>query len=90
MKNIWESCTFSDEIISGNLDVSKFAVEELKAPTGKFRIISIDKWEPLGEGHAIFGDYDTLEEALTEARKNSHTRPLGYQIPYRYELITRL
>ncbi len=27
MKNVWESCTFSDEIISGNLDVSKFAVE---------------------------------------------------------------
>ncbi len=25
--DVWESCKFSDEIISGNLDVSKFAVE---------------------------------------------------------------
>ena len=27
MKNIWETCKFSDEIISGDLSIGKFAVE---------------------------------------------------------------
>ncbi len=27
MKNVWQSCKFSDEIISGNLELHKFAVE---------------------------------------------------------------
>ncbi|MDE0525348.1 MAG: DUF499 domain-containing protein [Thaumarchaeota archaeon] len=27
MKNVWEACTFSDEIVSGHLELHKFAVE---------------------------------------------------------------
>jgi hypothetical protein len=27
MKNVWETCTFSDEIVSGDLKLYKFAVE---------------------------------------------------------------
>ena len=27
MKNVWETCKFSDEIISGDLSIGKFAVE---------------------------------------------------------------
>ena len=27
MKNVWETCKFSDEIISGDLSISKFAIE---------------------------------------------------------------
>ncbi len=27
MKNVWENCTFSDEIVSGDLKQHKFAVE---------------------------------------------------------------
>ena len=27
VKNVWETCTFSDEIVSGNLELHKFAVE---------------------------------------------------------------
>lgn len=47
-------------------------IEELKAPPGKFRIVSIDKWDPPGEGHYVLNDYDSLEEALIEARKMSY------------------
>jgi hypothetical protein len=43
-------------------------IEELKAPPGKFRIMGIDRFEPPGEGHFRYGDYDTLEEALKIAR----------------------
>lgn len=46
-------------------------IEELKASPGKFRIISIDKWDPPGEGHNFYKEYDSLEDALTEARKRS-------------------
>ena len=27
MKNVWETCKFSDEILSGQLEIAKFAVE---------------------------------------------------------------
>ena len=27
MKNVWETCKFSDEIINGQLEIAKFAVE---------------------------------------------------------------
>jgi hypothetical protein len=37
----------------------------LQAPTGKFRVIVIDKFQD--NEHGIFGDYDSLEEALAVA-----------------------
>lgn len=44
-------------------------IPELKAKSGKFRIMGIDKFEKPGEGHFYFGDYDTLDEALKIAIK---------------------
>ena len=35
VKNVWETCTFSDEIVSGNLELHKFAVELHDVLSGK-------------------------------------------------------
>jgi hypothetical protein len=45
-----------------------FDPNRLKAPPGKFRILGIDKFQPPGEDW-VHGDYDSLEEALSLARK---------------------
>jgi len=44
---------------------------ELKAPERKFRVIGIDKFHPPNEDDWFCGDYDSLGEALSEARKMS-------------------
>jgi hypothetical protein len=45
-----------------------FDPNRLKAPPGKFRILGIDKF-PFPNEDWIKGDYDSLEEALSLARK---------------------
>jgi len=44
---------------------------DLVAPRGKFRILCIDKFEIPGEGHYVYGDYDSLEEALDIAKEQT-------------------
>ena len=38
--------------------------ERLKAPSGKFKLVLIDRFEPLFEGDTTIGIFDTLEEAM--------------------------
>jgi len=38
--------------------------ERLKAPSGKFKLVLIDRFEPLFEGDTTLGIFDTLEEAM--------------------------
>ena len=38
--------------------------ERLKAPSGKFKLVLIDRLEPLFEGDTTIGVFDTLEEAM--------------------------
>lgn len=48
-------------------------ISKLIAPKEKFRIICIDKFEPPGEGHSVWGDYDSLEEAIAVAKAETLT-----------------
>ena len=38
--------------------------ERLKAPAGKYKLVLIDRFEPLFEGDTTIGVFDTLEEAI--------------------------
>ena len=38
--------------------------ERLKAPAGKYKLVLIDRFEPLFEGDTTIGIFDTLEEAM--------------------------
>ena len=38
--------------------------ERLKAPAGKYKLVLIDRFEPLFEGDTTIGIFDTLEEAI--------------------------
>ena len=38
--------------------------ERLKAPAGKYKLVLIDRLEPLFEGDTTIGIFDTLEEAM--------------------------
>ena len=38
--------------------------ERLKAPAGKYKLVLIDRFEPLFEGDATIGIFDSIEEAM--------------------------
>jgi len=38
--------------------------ERLKAPAGKYKLVLIDRLEPIFEGDTTIGIFDTLEEAM--------------------------
>ena len=49
-----------DEFIQQWVDLE----ERLKAPAGKYKLVLIDRFEPLFEGDTTIGIFDTLEEAM--------------------------
>ena len=49
-----------DEFIQQWVDLE----ERLKAPAGKYKLVLIDRFEPLFEGDTRLGIFDTLEEAM--------------------------
>ena len=49
-----------DEFIQQWVDLE----ERLKAPAGKYKLVLIDRFEPIFEGDTTLGVFDTLEEAL--------------------------
>ena len=49
-----------DEFIQRWVDLE----ERLKAPAGKYKLVLIDRLEPLFEGDTTIGIFDTLEEAM--------------------------
>jgi hypothetical protein len=48
--------------------------ERLKAPSGKFKLVLIDRLEPIFEGDTTLGIFDTLEEAI-KARAEHEGEP---------------
>ena len=38
--------------------------ERLKAPAGKYKLVIIDRFEPLFEGDTTIGIFDSIEEAM--------------------------
>ena len=48
--------------------------ERLKAPAGKYKLVLIDRFEPLFEGDPTIGVFDTLEEAM-KARAGEEGEP---------------
>ena len=48
--------------------------ERLKAPAGKYKLVIIDRLEPLFEGDTTIGIFDTLEEAM-KARAGEEGEP---------------
>ncbi len=48
--------------------------ERLKAPAGKYKLVLIDRFEPLFEGDTTLGIFDTLEEAM-KARAGEEGEP---------------
>ena len=38
--------------------------DRLKAPSGKYKLVLIDRFEPIFEGDTTLGIFDTLEEAM--------------------------
>ena len=59
-----------EEFIQQWLDLE----ERLKAPPGKFKLVLIDRFEPLFEGDTTIGIFDTLEEAM-KARAEHEEEP---------------
>ena len=49
-----------DEFIQQWVDLE----ERLKAPAGKYKLVLIDRFEPLFEGDTTIGIFDTIEEAM--------------------------
>ena len=48
--------------------------ERLKAPAGKYKLVLIDRFEPLFEGDTTLGIFDTLGEAI-KARDGEEGEP---------------
>ena len=68
-----------DEFIQRWVDLE----ERLKAPAGKYKLVLIDRFEPLFEGDKTIGIFDTLEEAMKarageEGEQNSFIEYLIY------------
>ena len=59
-----------DEFIQQWVDLE----ERLKAPAGKYKLVLIDRFEPLFEGDTTIGIFDTLEEAM-KARAGEEGEP---------------
>ena len=51
--------------------------ERLKAPAGKYKLVLIDRFEPLFEGDTTLGVFDTLEEAM-KARAGEEGEPNSF------------
>ena len=51
--------------------------ERLKAPAGKYKLVLIDRFEPLFEGDTTIGIFDTLEEAM-KARAGGEGEPNSF------------
>ena len=51
--------------------------ERLKAPAGKYKLVLIDRFEPLFEGDTTIGIFDTLEEAI-KARAGEGGEPNSF------------
>ena len=51
--------------------------ERLKAPAGKYKLVLIDRFEPLFEGDTTIGIFDTLEEAV-KARAGEEGEPNSF------------
>jgi len=49
-----------DEFIQRWVDLE----ERLKAPAGKYKLVLIDRFEPLFEGDTTIGIFDSIEEAM--------------------------
>ena len=49
-----------DEFIQQWVDLE----ERLKAPAGKYKLVLIDRFEPLFEGDTTIGIFDSIEEAM--------------------------
>ena len=49
-----------EEFIQHWLDLE----ERLKAPSGKYKLVLIDRFEPIFEGDTTLGIFDILEEAM--------------------------
>ena len=59
-----------DEFIQQWVDLE----ERLKAPAGKYKLVLIDRFEPIFEGDTTLGIFDTLEEAM-KARAGGEGEP---------------
>ena len=59
-----------DEFIQQWVDLE----ERLKAPAGKYKLVLIDRFEPLFEGDTTIGIFDTIEEAM-KARAGEEGEP---------------
>ena len=62
-----------DEFIQQWVDLE----ERLKAPAGKYKLVLIDRFEPLFEGDTTIGIFDTLEEAM-KARSGEEGEPNSF------------
>ena len=62
-----------DEFIQQWVDLE----ERLKAPAGKYKLVLIDRFEPLFEGDTTLGIFDTLEEAM-KARAGEEGEPNSF------------
>ena len=51
--------------------------ERLKAPAGKYKLVLIDRFEPLFEGDTTLGIFDTIEEAM-KARAGEEGEPNSF------------
>ena len=49
-----------DEFIQRWVDLE----ERLKAPAGKYKLVLIDRFEPIFEGDTTIGIFDSIEEAM--------------------------
>ena len=68
-----------DEFIQQWVDLE----ERLKAPAGKYKLVLIDRFEPLFEGDTTIGIFDSIEEAMKarageEGEQNSFIEYLIY------------
>ena len=74
MKNVWESCTFSDEIVSGQLELHKFAVELHDVISGKADPIYQDPHKFLEKTYLTSQMQGILKDALNRI-ENSRGMP---------------
>ena len=51
--------------------------ERLKAPAGKYKLVLIDRLEPLFEGDTTIGIFDSIEEAM-KARAGEEGEPNSF------------
>ena len=62
-----------DEFIQQWVDLE----ERLKAPAGKYKLVLIDRFEPLFEGDTAIGIFDSIEEAM-KARAGEEEEPNSF------------